>query len=207
MLVLILSKKHAKSCCENVSSLGLEPVTHARWLLPFMAKLIQQNKPSILPNAKLWRFTRQFFALFLALNMIFNQSSFAFAQETPTTTEGEQTEAVEEPKELRPELRTLPPAYESLMLRLAEALGALHYLRNLCGEDEGQTWREEMERLIVAEAPNDQRKAQLIANFNRGFRGYSEIYRECTKPAVESANQFLQQAMRLTAQIPNRFGR
>lgn len=129
----------------------------------------------------------------------------AFSQETTPETQ-ESTETAPTP-ELRPELRTLPPAYENQMLRLAEALGALHYLRNLCGEDEGQTWREQMEVLIEAEEPSDQRRAQLVANFNRGFRGYQEIYRECTKPAAEAANQFLQQAMRLTAEIPNRFGR
>ena len=128
-----------------------------------------------------------------------------FSQETTPETP-ESMEAAPAP-ELRPELRTLPPAYENQMLRLAEALGALHYLRNLCGEDEGQTWREQMEALMTAEEPNEQRRAQLIANFNRGFRGYQEIYRECTKPAAEAANQFLQQAMRLTAEIPNRFGR
>lgn len=130
----------------------------------------------------------------------------AYSQETKPAVEGETTET-ETPSEKRPEVRTLPPAYENLLLRLAESLGALHYLRNLCGAEEGQTWREEMERLILAEEPSEQRKAQLIANFNRGFRGYSEIYRECTQPAVEAANQFLQQATRLTAQIPNRFGR
>lgn len=129
----------------------------------------------------------------------------SFSQETTPETQGN-TEAVPTP-ELRPELRTLPPAYESQLLRLAEALGALHYLRNLCGEEEGQTWRVQMEALMTAEEPNAQRRAQLIANFNRGFRGYQEIYRECTKPASEAANQFLQQAMRLSAEIPNRFGR
>jgi uncharacterized protein (TIGR02301 family) len=149
---------------------------------------------------------RVFFVWALAFALLTQPVSPAMSQETGQSSE-EKTVDGEEAKELRPELRTLPPAYESLMLRLAEALGALHYLRNLCGEEEGQTWREQMEQLIIAEAPNEQRKAQLIANFNRGFRGYSEIYRECTKPAVESANQFLQQAMRLTAQIPNRFGR
>ncbi len=92
-------------------------------------------------------------------------------------------------------------------MRLAEVLGALHYLRALCGEDEGQMWRKEMETLIEVEEPTEVRKAQLIAHFNRGFRGYAEIYRECTKPAAEAANQFLQQGARLSAEIPNRFGR
>ncbi len=106
-----------------------------------------------------------------------------------------------------PKIRTLPPAYGEQMLRLAEVLGALHYLRALCDADEGQLWREEMQKLLEAEDPTPERRAQLTAHFNRGFRGYSEIYRECTKPASDAANQFLKQGTRLAAEIPNRYGR
>lgn len=148
-------------------------------------------------------------AFFSAFVWSFAVAGMAFAQETaPEAPSGEAgDENVDKPVDTRPQLKTLPPAYESQMLRLAEVLGALHYLRKLCGADEGQTWRLEMEKLLEAEAPTAQRRAQLIAHFNRGFRGYSEIYRNCTKPASEAANQFLQQGMRLSAEIPNRFGR
>ena len=40
--------------------------------------------------------------------------------------------------------------YEADMVRLAEILGALHYLRAICGANEGQTWRNEMQALIDA---------------------------------------------------------
>lgn len=134
-------------------------------------------------------------------------SDQAFAQQA-TPNAQEQTEpGTEKSESAAPQIRTLPPAYEEQMLRLAEVLGALHYLRELCGANEGQTWRQEMEKLLAAEEPSPARRAQLIAHFNRGFRGYVEIYRECTKPASEAANQFLQQGMRLAAEIPNRFGR
>lgn len=118
-----------------------------------------------------------------------------------------QEDATEEPLDTRPELKTLPPAYDAQMMRLAEVLGSLHYLRALCGADEGQTWRKEMIKLIEAEEPTDERRAQLIAHFNRGFRSYREIYRECTPIAAEAANQYLKQGMRLAAEIPNRYGR
>jgi len=139
------------------------------------------------------------FAVLLQVPM--GYAGIAMAQETQS--EGEAEEAKPAPSTIK----TLPPAYESQMLRLAEVLGSLHYLRGLCGAEEGQTWRNEMETLIAAEEPTAQRRAQLIAHFNRGFRGYAEIYRECTAPASEAANQFLQQGMRLAAEIPNRFGR
>lgn len=116
---------------------------------------------------------------------------------------GEDAEEAEE----RPQIRSLPPAYNEQMLKLAEALGSLHYLRALCGADEGQTWREEMERLLAAEDPSPDRRAQLIAAFNRGFRSWREIYRECTPAAAEAANRFLTTGMRLASEIPSRYGR
>lgn len=123
---------------------------------------------------------------------------------TPQITSGDKTEG-EQGNAIKP--KTLPPAYEDQMLRLAETLGSLHYLRALCGAEEGQTWREEMQKLLDAEEPSPSRRAQLIARFNHGFRGYAEIYRECTKPALEASNQFLKLGMRISAEIPNRFGR
>jgi len=115
-----------------------------------------------------------------------------------------QTETPEPPK---PRINVLPPAYNDQMMRLAEILGALHYLRELCGSNEQQLWREQMAQLLSAEEPTDARKARLIANFNKGFRGFREIYRECTPTAVVAANRYLKQGARLSAEIPDRYGR
>lgn len=106
----------------------------------------------------------------------------------------------------QPQAETLPPAYDEQMMRLAEILGSLHYLRELCGAKEGQLWRNEMEKLIVQEAPSELRKQKLTARFNRGFRGFQEIYRECTPSAAEAANRYLRQGVRLAAEIPGRYG-
>lgn len=104
------------------------------------------------------------------------------------------------------QVRTLPPAYDAQMLRLAEILGSLHYLRPLCGADELQTWRDRMRELIDEEQPSAERRAQLIARFNRGFRGLREVYRECTPAAAEAANRYRRQGIRLASEIPERFG-
>ena len=34
--------------------------------------------------------------------------------------------------------------YDDRLFRLSEILGAVHYLRELCGAEEGQQWRERM---------------------------------------------------------------
>ena len=106
----------------------------------------------------------------------------------------------------QPQVEALAPAYDDQMMRLAEILGSLHYLRELCGAKEGQLWRDEMEKLIEQELPSESRKQKLTARFNRGFRGFQEIYRECTPSAAEAANRYLRQGVRLAAEIPGRYG-
>ena len=118
-----------------------------------------------------------------------------------------QTAKTEAPEPPKPRINVLPPAYDDQMMRLAEILGALHYLRELCGSNEEQLWREKMTFLIANEEPTDERKARLIANFNKGFRGFREIYRECTPTAVTATNRYLKQGTRLSAEIPDRYGR
>ena len=40
--------------------------------------------------------------------------------------------------------------YDDRLFRLSEILGAVHYLRELCGAEEGQLWRERMSELVEA---------------------------------------------------------
>jgi len=105
------------------------------------------------------------------------------------------------------QILSLPPAYEKQMLRLSEILGALHYLRELCGANEGQKWREQMQEMITAEEPTEERKAQMIASFNHGFRGFQESYRECTSAAIEANNRYIAEGLKLSGEIPTRYGR
>jgi uncharacterized protein (TIGR02301 family) len=130
-----------------------------------------------------------------------------FLAGTPVMAQTEDN-AAEEQEEApsEPQIRTLAPAYDPEMMRLAEILGALHYLRNLCSSGEGQTWRNQMQQLIDREEPTEQRRAELVARFNRGYRGFSEIYTECTPAAAEAANRYLRQGIRLSADIPERYG-
>ncbi|MEO0329484.1 MAG: TIGR02301 family protein [Pseudomonadota bacterium] len=116
-----------------------------------------------------------------------------------------QENSAEQSEEATPKF--LPPAYEAQMMRLAEILGALHYLRDLCKADEDQLWREQMQQLIEMEDPSEVRKAQLTARFNQGFRGFREIYRECTDSAIEANNRYITEGGKISAEIPSRYGR
>jgi uncharacterized protein (TIGR02301 family) len=84
--------------------------------------------------------------------------------------------------------------YDAQLFRLAEILGTVHYLRELCGANEGQTWRDQMRELVASEGTNALRRAKLVESFNRGYRDYSRTYRSCTQPALVAIQRFMEQS-------------
>jgi uncharacterized protein (TIGR02301 family) len=88
--------------------------------------------------------------------------------------------------------------YDGQIYRLAEILGAVHYLRELCDAEEGQSWREQMRQLVSAEGTSALRRAKLVDSFNKGYRGYARTYRTCTPPALSAINRFMQQGAEIT---------
>jgi uncharacterized protein (TIGR02301 family) len=84
--------------------------------------------------------------------------------------------------------------YDTQLFRLAEILGTLHYLRELCGANESQIWREHMRELVASEGTSALRRAKLVDSFNRGYRDYSRTYRTCTQPALIAIQRFMDQA-------------
>lgn len=99
-----------------------------------------------------------------------------------------------------------PPPYEAQMTRLAEVLGGLAFLRDLCGAGDGDDWRGKMSALLDAEAPNGARREKLVAAFNRGFRGYELTYRVCTANAEAAIGRYLSEADRISRDIAYRYG-
>jgi uncharacterized protein (TIGR02301 family) len=95
--------------------------------------------------------------------------------------------------------------YEADMQRLAEILGALHYLRAICGANEGQTWRNEMQALIDADAPGGDRRERLIGSFNRGYRGFQQTYRTCTPAANIAIRRYLDEGAKIARDITARY--
>jgi uncharacterized protein (TIGR02301 family) len=81
--------------------------------------------------------------------------------------------------------------YDERIFRLAEILGAVHYLRELCGANDGQLWRDKMRELIEAEGSSALRRAQLTRSFNNGYRSYSRTYNSCTATAQTAIQRFL----------------
>jgi uncharacterized protein (TIGR02301 family) len=96
--------------------------------------------------------------------------------------------------------------FDNDLQRLSEILGALHYLRAICGSNEGQKWRSEMQALVDAEAPTGERRDRMIASFNRGYRGFQQTYRSCTPAADFAIRRYLDEGSKIAREITARYG-
>ena len=99
-----------------------------------------------------------------------------------------------------------PPPYEPQLLRLSEIMGALAYLRDLCGQRDGGEWNTRMRELIEAEGKTEARREKLAGAYNRGFRSYEVIYRACTPAADLVISRYLDEGGRIARDISTRFG-
>jgi uncharacterized protein (TIGR02301 family) len=98
-----------------------------------------------------------------------------------------------------------PPIYEDKLLRLAEILGSLSFLRDLCGASDGPSWRREMAGLLAAEKPSPARRSRLIARFNHGFETYNAVYRVCTPSAERAVKRYLTEGQALASDVRSRY--
>jgi uncharacterized protein (TIGR02301 family) len=95
--------------------------------------------------------------------------------------------------------------FDGDLQRLSEILGALHYLRDLCGSDEGAKWRAEMQALIDAETPSGARRARMIASFNRGYSGFQQTHRSCTPAADLAIRRYLAEGATIARDLTARY--
>ena len=99
------------------------------------------------------------------------------------------------------------PPYEPQLLRLAEIIGALAYLRDLCGDDDGDKWRAKMADLLAAEKPHPTASASgSPAPITKAFHGYRahlpHLHRQCRLVI----DRYLDEGERLTRDVENRYG-
>ena len=105
----------------------------------------------------------------------------------------------------KPAAQDQPAPYDRDLERLSEILGALHFLRGICNSDEGQKWRNEAQALIDAEAPAGDRHDQMVAGFNRGYRGFQQSYRTCTPAADVIIRRYLEEGAKIARDITARY--
>ena len=100
-----------------------------------------------------------------------------------------------------------PPAYEAQLGHLAQLLGSIDYLRQLCGESDDTDWRAMMQTLIDREARGEEeRTRQLTAAFNRGYRSFASVYVTCNESAIAAERQYRREGATLAREIAARYG-
>jgi uncharacterized protein (TIGR02301 family) len=104
-----------------------------------------------------------------------------------------------------PQLQDQPAPYDRDLQRLSEILGALHFLRGICNSNEGQKWRSEAQALIDIEAPSGNRREQMVASFNRGYRGFQQTYHSCTPAADLVIRRYLDEGAKIARDITARY--
>ncbi len=97
--------------------------------------------------------------------------------------------------------------YDTRLLRFAEVVGAVDYLRTLCKSPDAGTWRGLFQTMIEADAGKEpQRKARLTAAFNRGYRSFAAVHRSCTPAAALAEQRYRAEGATLATEITARFG-
>lgn len=139
--------------------------------------------------------------ILLGLLMLTSVGGHAFAQEEQENAAGT------EDAEAAPQAPAPAPApYDGRLLRLAEIVGSIHYLRELCEKESEQDWRQMMQDLIDAEAPESDRRARLTAAFNRGYRSFASVYTRCTAAATAAESRYRSEGATLASEIIARYG-
>jgi uncharacterized protein (TIGR02301 family) len=107
-----------------------------------------------------------------------------------------------------PDAPTEPPAppYETQLLRLASMMGALAYLRDLCGANDGAQFRKKMQALLAADGIADSQRDLIAGAYNKGFDDYQLTYRTCTPAAGEIVARYLSETARLATELASRYG-
>ena len=109
------------------------------------------------------------------------------------------------PPKAEPAPEPPPAAYEPDLLKLAEVLGALSYMTELCGDTGAASWRDRMLQLIEAEGTTPQRKERLAGAFNRGYLGHQPAHRACTDRSRQAVERLIEQGQRLSRDIAGRY--
>jgi uncharacterized protein (TIGR02301 family) len=99
-----------------------------------------------------------------------------------------------------------PPVYDNDLLRLAEIIGTLAFLRALCGHPDAQEWPQRMQALLDAEGTGPLQRGKLVGMFNHGYRNFALTYRTCTPSAEMATKLYARKGEKLSHNLSRRYG-
>jgi uncharacterized protein (TIGR02301 family) len=62
-----------------------------------------------------------------------------------------------------------------------------------------------MQALIEAETQPGDRRARIVASFNRGYRSFQQTYRTCTPAANYAIRRYLEEGSKISREITARY--
>lgn len=110
------------------------------------------------------------------------------------------------PQAAAPQVEPPPAPYERELLRLAEIMGSLAFLRSLCTSPDAAEWPRRMQALLDAEGTTPGRRERIAGAYNRGFGAFGLTYRVCTPSAVEATNRYVKEGDQITRNLTTRYG-
>jgi uncharacterized protein (TIGR02301 family) len=90
---------------------------------------------------------------------------------------------------------------ENGLERLAEILGAVHHLREVCGANEGALWRNKMIDMMNTAALGAEQRQAMIAHFNDAYYQARAAFPDCSTKAAAKANSLFDEAQRLAGRL------
>jgi len=91
----------------------------------------------------------------------------------------------------KPVIQQITPAQERPLLQLAETLGSLAFLADLCQPTQSPNlWLQRMEALMASDGDAFGLRERMGGAYNRGFTAFATTYRQCTGMA-EAARRVL----------------
>jgi uncharacterized protein (TIGR02301 family) len=111
-----------------------------------------------------------------------------------------------EKAEAAPPVEPPPAPYEKELLRLAEIVGSLAFLRPMCSAADGPEWSLRMQVLMEAEGTTPGRRERLAGAYNKGYQAFALTYRVCTPSAQEASSRYVKEGELLARSITGRYG-
>jgi len=99
------------------------------------------------------------------------------------------------------------PPYAADLERLAEILGSLQFLAEIC-DDESVGWRQQMADLLRQTDPDTdaELRARLTDRFNLGYSSFAAVYRSCTAAAMSAIDRYRSAGAQIAGDIAAEYG-
>ncbi len=91
--------------------------------------------------------------------------------------------------------------HQTRLVRMAEVMGGLHYLRGICDKEDNQVWRGNMMRLLDLEQPPQDVRERMVSRFNSYFDREQKSFSTCNRKATREIKKLAGEGQQLTSEL------